>query len=174
MTRKRSFPPILGRKPRVLILGSLPGDASIALGQYYGHPQNRFWELLGAALGENLRALPYAKRVARLKARGVAVWDVIAHAHRVGSLDSSIRFEKPNEIPALIRRAGVRAVFFNGGKAKSSYQRHFGEPPEGIDFIALPSSSPAHASMSWPRKLAAWKRVAKHLSSKFEFFREGF
>jgi len=159
VTRKRSFPPILGRMPRVLILGSLPGDASLALGQYYGHPRNKFWELLGAALGEDLRSSSYAKRVSRLKARGVAVWDVIAHAHRVGSLDSSIRFESPNEIPALIRRSGVRAVFFNGGKAKSSYRKHFGEPPEGIAFIALPSSSPAHASMPWARKVAEWKRV---------------
>jgi TDG/mug DNA glycosylase family protein len=163
VTRKRSFPPILGRKPRVLILGSLPGDASLALGQYYGHPQNKFWELLGAALGEDLRSLSYARRVARLKKRGVAVWDMIAHAHRVGSLDSSIRFEKPNDIPRLIKASGVRAVFFNGGKAKTSYRRHFGESPECVDFIALPSSSPAHASMPWTIKRVAWKRVAEYL-----------
>jgi len=163
VTRKRSFPPILGRKPRVLILGSLPGDASIALGQYYGHPQNKFWELLGAALGEDLRTLSYAKRVSRLKKRGVAVWDVIAHAHRLGSLDSSIRFEKPNDIPALIQASGVRAVFFNGGKSKTSYRRHFGEPPAGVEFIALPSSSPAHASMPWARKIVEWRRLADFL-----------
>jgi TDG/mug DNA glycosylase family protein len=162
VTKKRSFPPVAGRRPRVLILGSLPGDASLQLGQYYGHPRNKFWELVGAALGEDLRALSYPKRLARLKARGVAVWDVIADAHRVGSLDSSIRLERPNPIPELIRRTGVRAVFFNGKKAQASFRRHFGEP-EGVAVFALPSSSPAHASMTRPRKLAFWKRIAEFL-----------
>jgi TDG/mug DNA glycosylase family protein len=161
--KKRSFPPVSGRAPRVLILGSLPGDASLKLGQYYGHPRNLFWELVGAALGEDLRALPYARRLARLKARKIALWDVIAEARRAGSLDSSIRGERPNDVPALILRTGVRAVFFNGAKAASAYRRRFGPPPPGVVSALLPSSSPAHASLSLREKFAVWRRIADFL-----------
>jgi hypoxanthine-DNA glycosylase len=88
---------------------------------------------------------------------------VVAEANREGSLDSAIRDERPNPVPALIRRAGVRAVFFNGRKAANSFRRHFGAPPNGVSSETLPSSSPAHASLSWPRKRAAWRRIADHL-----------
>ncbi|MDE2143817.1 MAG: DNA-deoxyinosine glycosylase [Elusimicrobia bacterium] len=162
--RKKAFPPVLGRKPRVLILGSLPGDASLKLRQYYGHPRNRFWELVGAALGEDLRSLPYAKRLRRLKARGVALWDVIESGRRAGSLDSAIRDEAPNDIYRFITKTGVRAVFFNGRKAESSFRRHVDPPPENVALITLPSSSPAHASVPWSRKLAAWKRLRRTMS----------
>jgi hypoxanthine-DNA glycosylase len=145
-----------------LILGSLPGEASLKLGQYYGHPRNRFWELVGAALGEDLRALPYAKRLTRLKARGVALWDVIETADRKGSLDSDIRGETHNAVLDLMRRSGVRAVFLNGRKAADSFRRSCGTP-EGIFVAALPSSSPANASIVWPRKLRAWALIADHL-----------
>ncbi len=161
--KKKSFPPVLGKNPRVLILGSLPGDASLKLGQYYGHPQNKFWELLGAALGEDLRVLNYAARLKRLKARGVALWDVIANAHRPGSLDSAIRGEKPNKILELIETAKVRAVFFNGRKAYASFVLHFGDPPPRVELIVLPSSSPAHASLPWSKKRSAWLGISQYL-----------
>ncbi len=157
---KRSFAPIVGRRPRVLILGSLPGDASLELGQYYGHPRNRFWELVGSALGENLRALPYPRRLSRLKARGVALWDVIAEARREGSLDSAIRGARHNDVPALIRRTGVRAVLFNGRRAADDFRRRFGPAPDGVAAVVLPSSSPAHASLTPREKLRAWRRIA--------------
>lgn len=161
--KKRSFAPVVGRRPRVLILGSLPGETSLKLGQYYGHPQNRFWELLGAALGEDLRALSYARRLARLKARGVALWDVIGEARREGSLDSAIRGETPNALGELIAETRVRAVFFNGRKAESSFMRHLKPAPEGVPLFLLPSSSPAHASLPREKKLAAWKKIADYL-----------
>lgn len=163
--KKRSFAPVVGRRPRVLILGSLPGEASLKLGQYYGHPQNRFWELLGAALDEDLRALPYAKRLIRLKARGIALWDVIEAAHRAGSLDSAIRGETPNAIRELIAKTRVRAVFFNGRKAEASFIRHVNPPPKAVPLFLLPSSSPAHASMPWTKKLAAWSKIAEFLQN---------
>ncbi len=161
--RKRSFAPVVGRRPRVLILGSLPGDASLRRGQYYGHPRNRFWELLGAALGEELRALPYSRRLARLKARGVALWDVVGSARREGSLDSAIRDERLNPVLSLIRRTGVRAVFFNGKKAAAAFARGCGAAPAGVTASVLPSSSPANASVSAAAKAAAWRRVARSL-----------
>jgi len=153
--KARCFPAVVGRKPKVLILGSLPGAASLRLGQYYGHPRNRFWELLGGALGEDLRSLPYPRRLARLKARGVALWDVVAEAHRPGSLDSSIRRASHNEVAALIARIRPRAVFLNGLKAAAAFRRC----APGSPAFVLPSSSPANASVPWARKARAWRRV---------------
>lgn len=164
MTLKRSFAPVVGRRPRVLILGSLPGEASLKLGQYYGHPHNQFWELVGAALGEDLRALPYARRLSRLKARGVALWDVVGSARRRGSLDSAIRGETHNPVLALIARTRVRAVFFNGRKAADSYRRGVATFPPGVVFATLPSSSPANASIPRATKAAAWNAVAADLA----------
>jgi hypoxanthine-DNA glycosylase len=163
VTRKRSFPPVLGRAPRVLILGSLPGEASLRLGRYYGHPRNAFWDLLGAALGEDLRALSYPRRLSRLKARGVALWDVVGSARRAGSLDSAIRDEKHNPVLDLIRRSGVQAVFLNGRKAESSFRRSCPAVPPGTAVIVLPSSSPANASVPYARKRKSWSAIAKFL-----------
>ncbi len=163
MTRKRSFPPVVGRAPRVLLLGSLPGEASLRLGQYYGHPRNAFWELAGAALGEDLRALPYRRRLARLKARGVALWDAVGSARRRGSLDSAIRDERRNPVLALIRRTRVRAVFLNGRKAQSAFRRSCRAVPPGVRVVLLPSSSPANAGVPYARKRAAWRKIARVL-----------
>lgn len=157
--RARCFPPVVGRNPKVLILGSLPGVASLKLNQYYGHPRNKFWELLGGALGEDLRSLPYDKRLRRLKARGVALWDVVADARRPGSLDSAIRDESHNEVAALIARLKPRAIFLNGLKAAAGLRRC----APGIRAFVLPSSSPANASVPWARKVRAWRRVAARL-----------
>jgi len=161
VNRKRSFAPIVGRRPRVLILGSLPGEASLKLGQYYGHPQNKFWELVGAALGEDLRARPYARRLARLKARGIALWDVVGSARRRGSLDAAIRDEEYNPVLELIARTRVRAVFFNGRKAADSFARSCAAPPADVVFTTLPSSSPANAAIPWAAKAAAWSVVGR-------------
>lgn len=153
----RSFPAVVGRRPKVLILGTLPGIVSLRLTQYYGHPQNKFWELLGAALGEDLRSLSYAKRLATVKARGVALWDVVSDARREGSLDSHIRGERHNEVDALVKRLKIKALFFNGQVARRMYLRKFGPPP--VPAFLLPSSSPAYASMTWKAKARGWRRV---------------
>lgn len=157
--RTRCFPPVAGKKTKVLILGSLPGLASLKLGQYYGHPRNKFWELLGAALGEDLRGLSYRRRLERLKVRGVALWDVVAEARRPGSLDSAIRDERHNAVVALIDRIKPRAIFLNGRKAAAAFRRC----ASGVPAVLLPSSSPANASVPWARKLRAWRRVSAYL-----------
>ena len=163
MTRKRSFPPVVGRAPRALILGSLPGEASLRLGQYYGHPRNAFWDLLGTALGEDLRSLPYPRRLARLKARRVALWDIVGSARREGSLDSAIRDERHNPVLDLVRRTGVRAVYLNGRKAEAAFRRACGGLPPGVRVVVLPSSSPANAGVPYARKRAAWAGIARSL-----------
>ncbi len=159
--RIRSFPAVVGPRPKVLILGTLPGIASLRLTQYYGHPQNKFWELLGSALNEDLRSLSYARRLKRLKARGVALWDVVSDARRPGSLDADIRGERHNEVAAFLKKRGIRAIFFNGQVARRMYLRKFGEPT--IPAFLLPSSSPAYASMTRKAKARGWRRVRAYL-----------
>jgi hypoxanthine-DNA glycosylase len=162
MPKKYSFEPVLGRAPRILILGSLPGEASLRLGQYYGHPQNRFWELVGEVLGINLRNMAYDERLEELTSRGVALWDVVAHAYRNGSLDTNIRNEKINPVTNLILENRIKAVFFNGKKAANLFLRST-QLPSDVVTITLPSSSPANASVSWPKKRQDWSQLSRYL-----------
>jgi len=158
----RSFPPVVGRRPKVLILGSMPGAESLRRRQYYAHPRNQFWRLVGDALGEELSGLSYLRRLAALKRRGVALWDTIADCARTGSLDARIRRERPNDIAGLVRRLDVRAVLLNGGKAKQMFLRHAAKKlPDGVFVAALPSSSPAAASVPYARKARLWRRALR-------------
>ena len=159
--RIRSFPAVIGRSPKVLILGTLPGIASLKLAQYYGHPENKFWELLGSALKLDLRSMPYARRLRALRKRGVALWDVVADARRAGSLDAAIKDERHNDVLELIRRRRIKAVFFNGRVARKMFERRFGQAP--VPSFLLPSSSPAYASAKTAEKARGWRRIRAHL-----------
>ena len=155
MTLKRAFDPVVDANTRLLILGSLPGDASLKAGQYYGHPQNGFWRLIGGVTGLDLVALPYSERLETLRAAGVGLWDVIASAERPGSLDAAIRNAEATDLNRLIDSLPLlRAVAFNGGTAARLGRRNL-TPRSKIDLIDLPSSSPAY---TWPlaEKAAAW------------------
>ncbi len=155
--RLQGLPPVIGRQTRLMLLGSFPGAASLAAGQYYAHPRNQFWPLLSALLAEDLVALPYAQRLQRLRARGLGLWDVIAECEREGSLDSAIREARYNDLAGLRRRAPqLVAVAHNGGESARA-MRITGRL--GLQVFRLPSSSPAHASWSFERKLAAWRAV---------------
>lgn len=161
--RKRSFPPIVDSRTRLLILGSLPGDASLAKAQYYGHPQNKFWELLGAVIAVDLRALPYEARLAALLAHGIGLWDVIAEAERPGSLDAAIRNEVHNPLVELVASLPqLRAVAFNGGTSARLGQPQLKPLAEQLALIALPSSSPAY-TLKLDDKLCHWLVLRKHL-----------
>lgn len=156
-----SFPPIAGAGATRLILGSMPGVASLTAGRYYAHPQNAFWRIMGELLGFAPGA-PYDERVAALKQAGIALWDVLQRCERAGSLDSAIRrhSEKSNDFAAFFaEHSGVRRVFFNGGTAEACFRRHAAELLGGpcVRFQRLPSTSPAHASISFEQKLAAWR-----------------
>jgi len=155
--RLQGLPPVIGRQTRLLLLGSFPGAASLAAGQYYAHPRNQFWPLLSALLDEDLRALPYARRLQRLRARGLGLWDVIAECQREGSLDSDIREARYNDLASLRRRAPqLAAVAHNGGESARAMRV---TAALGLPVYRLPSSSPANASWSFERKLAAWREV---------------
>lgn len=153
--RSVGFAPVVDARTRLLILGSLPGDASLKAAQYYAHPRNAFWPLIGGLLGEDLPALDYEARLARLKARGVGLWDVIASAERSGSLDAAIRSPEAADLVRLVDSLPhLRAVAFNGGLAARLGRRILGGL-EGISLVDLPSSSPAHA-ISLSAKAQSW------------------
>ena len=155
MERKRAFDPVVDAETRLLILGSLPGDASLKAAQYYAHPQNAFWRLVGDAIGRELAALPYPDRLEALKAAGVGLWDVIATATRPGSLDAAIREADSADLRGLVSRLpALRAVAFNG-KTAARIGRTSLEGVAGLTLIDLPSSSPAHAR-PFAEKAAAW------------------
>jgi hypoxanthine-DNA glycosylase len=159
-----SFPPILGRDASVLVLGSMPGAASLAARQYYAHPRNAFWPIMAALCGFE-RDAPYAARVKRLEACGVAVWDVLARCVRPGSLDSRIdpATEVPNAIAELLAtRPSLTLVALNGGKAHAAFRRHVWPQldaglRERLTIVRLPSTSPAHARRSLDAKRDAWR-----------------
>lgn len=148
---------------RLLILGSLPGDASLAAAQYYAHPQNGFWRLVGQVIGRDLVALSYEARLDALRQAGIGLWDVIAGAERIGSLDTAIRAPVHADLAGLI--AGLprlRAVAFNGGKAARDGRKILGEA-SGPTLIDLPSSSPAHAR-PLAEKAAAWSVLKAYVA----------
>jgi hypoxanthine-DNA glycosylase len=149
--------PIVSPAARLLVLGSFPGAASLAAQQYYAHPRNQFWPILSALWGVDLVPRTYAQRVAELKRRGLAVWDVYASCRREGSLDSAIENAVPNDLAGLRRRCPqLQAVAHNGGESA----RHMRVTQAmGLPVYRLPSTSPANASWSFERKLAAWREV---------------
>lgn len=160
--RRVGFAPVVDEGARLLILGSLPGDASLDAGQYYAHPRNAFWRLMEAVLGAPLTALSYEARLAALLARHVGLWDVIASAERKGSLDAAIRTPEAADLIALTHRLpDLRAIAFNGGTA-ARHGRRILEGATTAALIDLPSSSPAHAR-AFEEKLAHWRMLEPYL-----------
>lgn len=161
--RKASFPPVVDRHVRLLICGSLPGDRSLAVQQYYAHPQNQFWRLISAVLDRDLVALAYPDRLAALLQAHVGLWDVVATAHRPGSTDAALSAIAPNDIAALAATLpDLRAIAFNGGTALKHGLRQLG-PDTGWATIALPSSSPLH-TIGFDAKLPAWLALRDRLA----------
>jgi hypoxanthine-DNA glycosylase len=152
---KRSFPPIVDAQACMLVLGTLPGEESLRRGEYYAHPRNLFWPVIFALFGEP-PALNYAQRLAFLTAHRIAVWDVCEMGEREASADSTIRMERPNAIGRLLdQHPRIRAVAFNGTGARRLHDRHF-QRRAGLTYLALPSTSPAHATIDFSAKLARW------------------
>ncbi len=159
-----SFAPIAGPIATTLILGSMPGRVSLAKQQYYAHPRNHFWRIIGELLGFEPTA-SYRDRKSLLKSRQIAVWDVLKSCTRESSLDSDIVGSSiiPNDFPSFFRRhRAVQRVFFNGAKAEQVYRRHVApalDPARTLSCVRLPSTSPAHAAMPYAEKLRAWAAV---------------
>ena len=163
MSQVQSFPPVARLDARVLVLGSMPGAMSLRLQQYYAHPQNAFWKIVAQALATEW-PLPYARRVKTLTENHFALWDVLAAAIRPGSLDSSIvhATARPNDFAVFFRsHPRIDRVLFNGKKAEELYRRLVlpGLPAEfsGLRYLCMPSTSPAHAGMTFAKKLEKWR-----------------
>lgn len=176
-SRIRSFAPLLGREPLILILGSMPGVRSLEAGQYYGHERNYFWKLICAVLEEPERE-DYEERVAMLKRRRIALWDSVQSCVRPGSLDKDIREETPNDIAGLLAaNPTIRAVGFNGQAAQKMYRKYNRDAfekkspekksPEkkSVEYLLLPSSSPIPRRMvkSFEDRLAQWLELRRFL-----------
>ena len=158
---KSSMPPVGAADARLLLLGSLPGDASLAAQRYYAHPTNQFWRLLGGALGEEWATIDYEARLVRLAARGVGLWDVVGQAERSGSLDGAIRSAVHNPLADYAAsHPRLEAVAFNGQTAARLGRRAIG--PTATALIDLPSSSAAFTA-AFDAKLAQWRRLAAFL-----------
>ena len=156
MSLKQGLAPVWSPDARVLILGSLPGDASLAAQQYYGHPRNAFWRLVGSAIDTDLVGLPYPQRIIALRDAHVALWDVLAEAIRPGSLDSAIREERTNDLAAFLDGLpDLSAIAFNGGKAARLGERLLAGVRPAVIRLTLPSSSPAY-TLGIDLKKAAW------------------
>ena len=155
---------VIAADTRLIILGSFPGAASLGAGQYYAHPRNRFWELVGAVIGVDLRALQYDERLARLRASGVGMWDVIAQADREGGLDSAIRGHAPNALAELVEALPqLRTVAFNGGTSARIGRRQLEAGGRVLTLIDLPSSSAAY-TLAFDDKRRAWSCLAQALA----------
>lgn len=159
----QSFPPLVDAQATRLILGSMPGMASLAAGQYYAHPQNAFWRIMGELLGFAPDA-PYSDRVQALLRAQIAVWDVLQFCERTGSLDSAILrgSEVANDFSAfLAQHRLITDVFFNGGAAQACFVRHVANAGGRSNFkiARLPSTSPAYAAMRYEQKREAWRQL---------------
>lgn len=154
----QSFAPIAAPDAKILILGSMPGVASLEADQYYAHPRNAFWSIMGEMFGAGWDK-PYAERQSILKSKGVAVWDVLKLCQREGSLDSNIRAEIPNDFAVFFAaHPNIQCIALNGAKAAKSFAKHAGSlAPDAAVTFPLPSTSPAHASMSVEAKCARWR-----------------
>jgi hypoxanthine-DNA glycosylase len=154
--RKRCFDPVVDQQTRLLVLGSLPGEQSLAVQQYYANRQNKFWLLMSEVIGVELVPLAYEARLQTLLMHGVGLWDVVAEAHRPGSLDSAIRHRDDNDLPGLLARyPGIEAIAFNGGTATKLGMKVLGEQAARYRIFSLPSSSPAY-TLSYAEKSRLW------------------
>ncbi len=155
MDSKQSFPPITTPNARILILGTMPGEESLARGEYYANPRNQFWRIMQSLFDVPLSA-PYNERIARLRENQIALWDVLHSCERVGSLDSAIKNAVPNDFGALLASMpGLKAIAFNGKKSAGWFERWVKVDTSRLRMLVLTSTSPA-AAMAFEKKLAAW------------------
>lgn len=160
MAQIESFSYVVGDKPKALVLGSIPGIASLTAQQYYAHPRNAFWPIMAEYFSFPTDA-SYQKQINLLLENNTALWDVLRRCEREGSLDSAIKKDtiEPNDIPTLIKEnKTIKAILLNGGKASAEFNRHFKKDQmmQRVKVFSLPSTSPAYAAMSFDEKKSRW------------------
>lgn len=153
----KSFSPVADGRTRILIVGSMPGEASLRAGQYYAYKYNQFWKLAAALFSDGNIPPSYPEKLAMLRRRSAGLWDTLHACERQGSLDSQIRRARANDFISLLKTyPRIRALLFNGQTAHKYFVKFFGQLP-GISYYILPSTSPAHAALSYEEKLTVWK-----------------
>jgi double-stranded uracil-DNA glycosylase len=166
VARVQSFAPVIGERPRILILGSMPGVASLDAVQYYAHPRNAFWPIM-AELFRIDASVDYAQRIAQISEAPVILWDTLRRCYRPGSLDASIARDsvEANDIPALLEEySGVRVVACNGASSANYFRKLVSARiSPSIELLQMPSTSPANAAMNFEQKLAAWRRLLEFI-----------
>lgn len=161
----RSFPPVADSRSRILVLGTMPGPEALRRGEYYGFPGNHFWKIMSALFAGG-RHMDYEAKIRLLKRNGIALWDVLASCRRTGAADSAIRDACPTDVPGLLERhPRIRRVYLNGKACERLYLRHFASRVR-LPAVALPSTSPAHASMNYDEKLRRWSLLKEHLRQR--------
>lgn len=159
---KRSFAPVITDNAAILILGSIPGDRSIAENEYYAHPRNRFWSLLAELTGSK-QANSYSEKLRLLSSNGISLWDVAEKANRKGSMDSAIKEYTVNDIDRLLtENPTIRVVVFNGKTAERLYRDNFDER-EGVKYLSMPSTSPANAAYGMERLCGRWCKITEYI-----------
>ena len=155
---KMSFDPISNADSAILVLGTMPGEKSLEVGEYYGHPRNRFWKVISAIVGQELPET-YAEKKALLLKTKIAIWDVAYRANRKGSLDSAIENEEPNDLKLFIERhKNLKVVAFNGVKSEALFDKHF-DRKSSLKFITLPSTSPANTRIDFDNMCKIWRQI---------------
>lgn len=161
MSECKGFVPVAAADSRLLILGSMPGTRSLALRQYYGHPQNRFWPLIAQLLDYTDKPTEYEDKIQMLLSHKIALWDVLSYCRREGSLDSDIRSERPNDLAAFLKEhPQINIICCNGAKAAGIFKKYIQNfDLQDISVYYLPSTSPANARWRLPMLVEAWKIV---------------
>ena len=163
MDYKKGLQPVIGSNPRILILGTLPGDESLRKQEYYGNPRNMFWKVMSGIL-EEPAPMQYAEKVEYLKRHGIALWDVLNAADREGSLDSNIRNEEFNDIEGLITgHPSIEVIATNGGKAEKSFRKYLRRHPSltSIKICCCTSTSSMSLCSGWTleRLIEQWREI---------------
>lgn len=155
---KKSFDPISNAETTILILGTMPGDKSLELGEYYGHSRNRFWKII-SKITDNDLPLTYTDKKALLIKTKIGIWDVTHKANRKGSLDSAIEYEEPNDLDSFIaRHKNLKVIGFNGTKSEALFDKYF-DRQSGLKYISLPSTSPANTGIDFDNICRQWRQI---------------
>ena len=168
MDRVQSFEPVIGHRPRIIILGSMPGVASLEAVQYYAHPRNAFWPIMAELFAIDHQA-SYAERIRQVTRLPLILWDTLQSCHRPGSLDSNIAANsaRANDFPQLLQNyPEIKAILFNGATSEKYFKQLVVPRLDAgydIELLRMPSTSPAHAGMSFERKLDAWRRLLEFI-----------
>lgn len=156
---RQSFPPLANSKTKILVIGTMPGVASLEAAQYYAHPRNAFWKIIAQVFNNGAEFQNYQEKINCALAHNIGLWDNLQNCIREGSLDSNIKNAVPNDFETLLQKYNITKLLFNGQKSFEFFKRYHGKLLETVAYEVMPSTSPANATLSFEKKLAVWKKA---------------